>query len=85
MDRTRAHRSEPVVIEGEVEGGGGGDGTSTLTYHAAGSTTFERKLVYSMPNPLLALIDLLVLRRRAAAELAEALRRLEYGLEGSAA
>ena len=53
--------------------------------HAAGSTTFERKLVYSMPNPLLALIDLLVLRRRAAAELAEALRRLEYGLEGSAA
>jgi len=37
-----------------------------------------------MPNPLLALIDLLVLRRRAAAELAEALHRLEYGLEGSA-
>jgi uncharacterized protein YndB with AHSA1/START domain len=68
------------VIDGEVEAGGGGTIAYTLTPHA-GTTTFEREFVYSMPNPLLRLLDRLVLRRRVEAESAEALRRLKEALE----
>jgi uncharacterized protein YndB with AHSA1/START domain len=68
------------VIDGRTENGGGGTITYTLRPHAGG-TTFEREFVYSVSNPLLALIDRLVLRRRIKAESAEALRRLKDTLE----
>lgn len=67
-------------IDGEVEGGGGATITYTLTPRAGG-TTFERDLVYAMPNPLVALVDRLVLRRGVEVETAEALRRLKVALE----
>jgi uncharacterized protein YndB with AHSA1/START domain len=72
------------VIDGQVEGGGGGKITYTLTPHEDG-TNFERELVYTMPNLLLAMLDRLVLRRRVEAESAEALRRLKDVLERRAA
>jgi len=72
------------VIDGRVEGGGGGTITYTATPHADG-TTFEREFVYTVPNPLLRLLDRLVLRRRIEAESAEALRRLKDLLERRAA
>ena len=68
------------VIDGRIEGGGGGTVTYTLTPHDSG-VIFEREFVYAMPNPLLALLDRLVLRRRVEAESAEALRRLKNVLE----
>ena len=68
------------VIEGQVEGGGDGTITYTLAPHNGG-TTFEREFVYDMANPLLALLDRLLLRRRVEAESAEALRRLKDVLE----
>jgi uncharacterized protein YndB with AHSA1/START domain len=68
------------VIDGKVEAGGRGTITYTLTPHHAG-TTFEREFVYTVPNPLLRLLDRLVLRRRIEAESAEALRRLKEALE----
>lgn len=79
---TVRHREAPRrwVIEGQVEGGGTGTITYTLTPRADG-TTFEREFVYSMPNALLALLDWLVIRRRIEAESAEALRRLKQALE----
>jgi uncharacterized protein YndB with AHSA1/START domain len=72
------------VIDGRVEGGGGGTITYTATPHGAG-TTFEREFVYATPNRLLALLDRIVLRRRIEAESAEALRRLKDVLERRAA
>lgn len=69
------------VIDGRVEGGGDGTVAYTLTPHAGG-TTFEREFVYHMSNPLLELLDRLVLRRRVEAESEEALRRLKQVLEG---
>ncbi len=68
------------VIDGQVEGGGGGTITYTLKPYNDG-TTFEREFVYSMSNPLLALLDRLVLRRRVEAESAEALKRLKDVME----
>ncbi len=68
------------VIEGQAEGGGDGAITYTLASHDGG-TTFEREVVYTMPNPLLALLDRLLLRRRVEAESAEALGRLKDVLE----
>lgn len=70
------------VIEGRVEGGGGGRVTYTLTPEAPG-TFFEREFVYRIGNPLLALLDGLVFRRRIEAESAEALRRLKGVLESA--
>ncbi len=70
------------VIDGRVEGGGGGTITYTATPHDA-DTTFEREFVYATPNRLLALLDRLVFRRRIEAESAEALRLLKTVLEGS--
>jgi hypothetical protein len=64
------------VIDGWVEGDGSGTITYALTPHLEG-TTFERDFVYAMPNPLLAVLDWLVLRRRVDAESTEALRRLK--------
>ncbi|QIN81678.1 SRPBCC family protein [Rubrobacter tropicus] len=71
------------VIDGRVEGGGSGTIVYALTPDANG-TTFERDLVYAMPNRLMALLDRLVLRRRVEAESIEALRRLKGELEREA-
>jgi uncharacterized protein YndB with AHSA1/START domain len=67
------------VIDGQAEGGGATI-TYTLTPESDG-TLFERELVYATPGPWLRLLDRLVLRRRVAAESAEALRRLKDVLE----
>ena len=79
---TAREREAPYrwVIDGRVEGGGSGTITYTLTPRLEG-TTFERDFVYAMPNPLLAVLDRLVLRRRIEAESVEALRRLKDVLE----
>src|SRR5919202_403327 len=70
-ERDTPHR---WMIDGRVEGGGGGTITYTLTPQANG-TTFEREFVYATPDPSLTLLDRLVLRRRIETESAEALRR----------
>lgn len=57
---------------------------STLTPHEGG-TPFEREFVYTMSNPLLALLDRLVLCRRVEGESAEALRHLKEVMERRAA
>jgi uncharacterized protein YndB with AHSA1/START domain len=79
---TVRERVEPRrwVIVGRVEGGGTGTITYTLTPQDGG-TAFEREFTYRMNNPLLALLDTLILRRRIEAESAEALRRLKERLE----
>jgi uncharacterized protein YndB with AHSA1/START domain len=79
---TVREREEPRrwVIFGQVEGGGTGSITYTLTPQDGG-TLFEREFTYAMSNPLLGLLDALVLRRRIEAESAEALRRLKERLE----
>jgi uncharacterized protein YndB with AHSA1/START domain len=79
---TVREREEPRrwVIFGQVDGGGVGTITYTLTSQD-GATFFEREFTYEMNNPLLALLDQLVLRRRIEAESAEALRRLKQHLE----
>jgi uncharacterized protein YndB with AHSA1/START domain len=68
------------VIDGIGKDGGGATITYTLTPHSDG-TTFERELVYTMPNPLLSVLDCLIIRRRMRADSAEALRRLKQLLE----
>ena len=68
------------VIDGRVEAVGGG----TITYALAarpGGTEFRREFVYEVPSLPLKVLDRLVLRRRIAAESAEALRRLKRVLE----
>jgi uncharacterized protein YndB with AHSA1/START domain len=79
---TVREREEPRrwVIFGQVDGGGTGTITYTLTQQAGG-TWFEREFAYKMNNPLLTLLDRLVLRRRIDAESTEALGRLKQRLE----
>lgn len=68
------------VIEGQ--GDGGGEARITYTLAASGQgTRFERELVYRMPNLFLRGLDGLLIRRRIAAESAEAVRRLKAVLE----
>lgn len=68
------------VIEGQIVRHRSG-GIITYTLHPEGrGTRFEREFVYFLPNPLLRLLDRLVLRRRVAAESQEALRRLKARL-----
>jgi uncharacterized protein YndB with AHSA1/START domain len=77
VERTPPHR---WAIEGAAEGGG----SATLTYRLTprdDGTRFERELVYRTPNLRLAIMDVLVIRRRMAAQSAEALRRLKGILE----
>jgi uncharacterized protein YndB with AHSA1/START domain len=76
-ERAPPHR---WVIEGEADGGGRAVITYRLGAHDGG-TRFERELVYRMPNLWLAVLDRLFIRRRMAAESAEALRRLKLILE----
>jgi uncharacterized protein YndB with AHSA1/START domain len=77
-------RSEPHrwVIDGTGKDGGGATITYTLTAHPAG-TNFERELVYTMPNPVLAVLDSLIIRSRMRADSIEALQRLKRRLESS--
>jgi uncharacterized protein YndB with AHSA1/START domain len=69
------------VIETWAEGG-----WATISYGLRterGETVFTRELTYAMPNPWLALLDRLVLRRRMARESAIALQQLKAALESS--
>jgi uncharacterized protein YndB with AHSA1/START domain len=76
-ERVPPHR---WVIDGRVEAGGGGRITYILSPRADG-TEFRRDFVYEVPGLPLKLLNWLVLRRRIAAESAEALRRLKQVLE----
>jgi len=76
-ERSAPHR---WVIDGTGKDGGRATITYTLTRDPAG-TNFERELVYAMPNPLLALLDWLVIRSRMKADSVEALQRLKRRLE----
>jgi hypothetical protein len=67
------------VIETEMQGE-----RATISYTLtpiAEGTCFERVLRYRMPNLLLAVFDVLVLRRRIEGESKEATRRLKERLE----
>ena len=76
-ERSKPHR---WIIEGTGKDGGRATITYSLTPHPAG-TNFERELVYTMPNALLALLDWLIIRSRMNADSIEALRRLKLRLE----
>lgn len=78
-ERSVPHR---WVIDGTGKDGGRATITYTLSPHPDG-TNFERELVYAMPNPLLAVLDWLIIRSRMKADSAEALRRLKRLLESS--
>ena len=64
-----------------VDNSGSAKITYTLTANEGG-TIFERELVYSISNPLLVLLNWLVLRHRVNAESTEALTRLKAVMEG---
>jgi hypothetical protein len=70
------------VIDGTGKDGGYATIAYTLSPHPDG-TTFDRELVYAMPNPLLAVLDWLIIRSRMKADSAEALRRLKRLLESN--
>jgi uncharacterized protein YndB with AHSA1/START domain len=70
-ERSAPHR---WVIDGTGKDGGRATITYTLTRDPAG-TNFERELVYSMPNALLAILDWLIIRSRMKADSIEALQR----------
>jgi len=76
-ERSAPHR---WVIDGTGKDGGRATITYTLAQHPAG-TNFERELVYTMPNALLAVLDWLIIRSRMNANSEEALRRLKLRLE----
>jgi hypothetical protein len=78
-ERSAPHR---WVIDGTGKEGGRATITYTLSPHPAG-TNFERELVYAMPNPLLAVLDWLIIRSRMKTDSIEALRRLKRLLESS--
>jgi uncharacterized protein YndB with AHSA1/START domain len=78
-ERSAPHR---WVIDGTGKDGGHATITYTLTRHPAG-TNFERELVYTVPNTLLALLDWLIIRSRMKADSVEALQRLKRLLESS--
>jgi uncharacterized protein YndB with AHSA1/START domain len=70
------------VIDGNGEDGGRATITYTLSPHPDG-TSFERELVYTMPNALLAVLDWLIIRSRMKADSVDALQRLKRLLESS--
>jgi uncharacterized protein YndB with AHSA1/START domain len=78
-ERSAPHR---WVIDGTGKDGGRATITYTLSPHPAG-TNFERELVYAMPNPLLAVLDWLIIRSRMKADSIAALQRLKRLLESS--
>jgi uncharacterized protein YndB with AHSA1/START domain len=79
---TVANREVPRlwVITGQITTGGGGTITYTLS-PVEGGTRFEREFIYPVTNPLLKMLDLLVLQRRIQAESAQAVRQLQSRLE----
>jgi hypothetical protein len=85
---TCGERAAPTrwVIEGAItSGGGGGGGGGTVSYglvSRGAATEFTRVFSYPVRNPLYALLDAMVVRRRIAAESQEAVRRLKARLEG---
>jgi uncharacterized protein YndB with AHSA1/START domain len=61
-------------------------GMATLTYtlgRSAAGTLLTGEFSYHMPNPLLAIVDRLIVRQRIASESAEAVRHLKALLENS--
>jgi len=76
-ERKAPHR---WIIDGTGKDGGRATITYTLTPHPDG-TTFDRELVYTMPNTLLAVLDWLIIRSLMKANSDEALRRLKRRLE----
>jgi uncharacterized protein YndB with AHSA1/START domain len=73
------------VIEGTITSAGGGGGTvSYQLVPLEGGTQFTREFRYPLPNLVYVLLDALVVRRRVAAESAEAVRRLKQRLESQA-
>ncbi len=73
------------VIAGVITSGAGGSGVVSYSLTAHGDATdFRREFTYPLPNPLYALLDALLLRRRIRAESAEAVRQLKRRLEASA-
>jgi uncharacterized protein YndB with AHSA1/START domain len=70
------------VIDGNGKDGGRATITYMLTPHPGG-TNFERELVYTMPNALLAVLDCLIIRSRMKADSVDALQRLKRLLESS--
>jgi uncharacterized protein YndB with AHSA1/START domain len=76
-ERSKPHR---WIIDGTGKDGGRATITYTLTPHPD-RTTFNRELVYTMPNTLLAVLDWLIIRSRMKANSEEALRRLKLRLE----
>jgi uncharacterized protein YndB with AHSA1/START domain len=79
---TVQERVEPHhwVLSGKVAGGGVGTITYTLVA-GDGVTGCAREFAYEMPNPLLALLDRIVIRRRIAADAGQAVHRLKEVLE----
>jgi hypothetical protein len=70
------------VIDGTGKDGGRATIIYTLAPHPDG-TNFERELVYTMPNALLAVLDWLIIRSRMKMDSIEALQRLKRLLESS--
>ena len=68
------------AIDGSGKDGGRATITYTLTENPDG-TNFDRELVYTMPNALLAVLDWFIIRSRMRADSTEALRRLKRLLE----
>ena len=69
-----------------IDGTGKDGGRATITYTLAQSpegANFERELVYTMPNALLAVLDWLIIRSRMKTDSAAALQRLKRLLEAS--
>jgi len=69
-----------------IDGTGKDRGRATITYMLTahpGGTNFERELVYTMPNALLAVLDWLIIRWRMKTDSMAALQRLKGLLEAS--
>jgi len=73
-------RERPTVWAIESRNSNGGRATITYALAPAGDgTQFTRTLEYQMPNPLLALLDAIAIRRRVERESATALDNLRVG------
>ncbi len=77
LERERPRR---WTIEGQGEHGGRATIRYELTSDGAG-TRFRRDLAYQMPNAILALVDLLIVRRIMNTTSRNALERLKQALE----
>lgn len=74
------------VIDGVITTGRGGGGTITYTcVPRDGGTRFVREFVYALPSLFYAMLDVLIVRRRIAAESDQALRQLRDALVRSPA